>query len=214
MSSLGSTHLWKEPRKGILIYSHKLPPKLVSVLDTTFTQLIHSHSMDFVSTVLGLQLPALNARDALREHSIKCSSRAPARSEVKIVWGGDAGSDLDSLSRVPEKSLCDDDETASTLSDCDASFSSSSEGLDSCVSFAPCLVTEVHLRPCTERSERQHLYYNEADFRRFRMEYRQSLYRRKQPSVTFSSSVVSHVHCLPAVENKHEVYYSSSELKQ
>ena len=170
--------------------------------------------MDFVANVLGLQLPALNARDALRKHCDHFALGSPARHEVKIVWGCDACSDLDTLSRLPEKSLCDDDETASTLSDCDESFSSSSEGLDSCVSFAPCLVTEVHLRPCTERSERQNLYYNEIDFRRFRMEYRQSLYRKRQPTVTFSSSVVSHVHCLPAVDNKHEVYYSSSELKQ
>lgn len=165
--------------------------------------------MDFVATVLGLQLPTLNARNSLREDCNNFPSRATA-SEIKIVWE----CDLDSLSRLPEKSLCDDGETASTLSECDASFSSSSEGLDSCVSFAPCLVTEVYLRPCTERNERQQLYYNEIDFRRFRMEYRQSLYRRRQPSVTFSPSVVSHVHELPAVDNKHEVYYSSTELKQ
>ena len=166
--------------------------------------------MDFIATVLGLQLPTLKARDSLRENYNNFPSRATASEDKIVVWG----CDLDNMWRLPEKTQCDDDETASTLSDCDASFSSSSESLGgSCVTFASCLVTEVHLRPCTERSERQHLYYNEMDFRRFRMEYRQSLYR-KRPSVTFSSSVVSHIHALPAVDNKQDVYYSSSELKQ
>lgn len=172
--------------------------------------------MDFISTVLGLQLPTLKARDTLREE--QCQTNFPWRAtyasssgsikDTKVVeWG----SDLETMWRLPEKAHCDDDETASTLSDCDDSFSSSSESLQASVTFAAPLVTEVYLRPCTPRNERHYLYYNETDFRRFRMEYRESL-RRKRSTVTFSSCVVSHE--LPAVDNKEEVYYSSTELKQ
>jgi len=170
--------------------------------------------MNFVATALGLQLPTLRARDTLQEHHSAClSRRTPSTrntSEDKIEWG------CDPLDRrtwlLPDKERCDDDETASTVSDCDHSFSSYSEALG-CVSFATPLVTKVHLRPCTPMAERQNLYYSEVDFRRFRMDYRQSLLRpRRTSTVTFSAHVVTH--SLPTVDNKDDVFYSSSELKQ
>ncbi|CAB9527826.1 expressed unknown protein [Seminavis robusta] len=164
--------------------------------------------MDFVATVLGLQLPTLSARDCLHKQSRNCSLRVglvPAKEE-KIVWGYD-----DDMLEVPDKAECDD-ETASTLSECE-SFTSSSGSLTSCVTFATPLVTATYLRPVTDKREKEVLYYQDADYRQFRMEYRQSLMRRR-PSVTFSSNVVSQIHKLPAVENKDEVYYSSAELKR
>lgn len=162
--------------------------------------------MDFIATTLGLQLPTLKARGCLQARR---SCGLPDSNEPKIVWGCDQD-----LWDVPDKTECSyDDETASTLSDSDNSFSSSSDSLSPCVSFASPLVTDVFIRPYTDRREKDDLYYNESDYRQFRMDYRQSLCR-KRPSVTFSSCIVSHVRVLPVVENKHEVYYSSGELKQ
>jgi hypothetical protein len=171
--------------------------------------------MDFIADVLGLQLPTLRARDALR-HSQYSTKMHPQPqwmqgSNNKIVWGKDYCQDLWDL---PPKSKCDDDETASTLSDSDdASISSHSSLSSGCsVSFAAPLVTEVHLRPYTARNERQELFYTEADFRQFRMDFRRSLCEQKRPTVRFSDVIVSHT--LPAVENKEDVYYSATELKQ
>lgn len=162
--------------------------------------------MDFIATTLGVQLPTLKARDCLL-HQHVCG--VMDFHNQKIVW-----SFVDQeMWDVPDKTNCDDDETASTLSDADNSMGSSSDPLPSCVTFAPEVVTAVYLRPFTERDEKEALYYGDEDYRQFRMDFRRSLYT-KQPVVRFSSPVVSHVHVLPAVENKDYVYYSSADLKQ
>lgn len=126
----------------------------------------------------------------------------------KIVWSLDQG-----MWDVPDKTNCDDDETASTLSDSDNSMASSSESLSSCVSFAPQVVTAVYLRPFTDKDEKEALYYSDHDYRQFRVDFRRNLYT-KEPAVRFFPPVVSHVHFLPAIENKDDVYYSSADLKQ
>jgi len=165
--------------------------------------------MDFIATVLGLQLPTLKARDCLREHFLAAQPLSSSSVEgKKIVW--------DKWQVTPGKAECDDDETTlSTVSSDDDSDDSLSSDSSHSVSFAAPLVTEVFLRPYTHPKEREELYYREADFRRFRMDYRREIQcPRMRPSVTFSSSVVSQVHALPEVENKDEVYYSSAELKQ
>lgn len=160
--------------------------------------------MDFIATVLGLQLPTLRARDCLQQRHV-CSHHLVAKDE-KILWGYD-----EDMLEVPDKAACDD-ETASTLSDCD-SFTSSSESLGSCVTFAAPLVTATYFRPVTGKDEKEELYYRECDYRQFRLDFRRNLINRR-PSVTFSSTLVSQIRYLPAVENKNEIYYSSEELKQ
>jgi hypothetical protein len=158
--------------------------------------------MDFIATVLGLQLPTLSARDCLKQRHV-CSL---ATKEDKILWGYD-----EDVLEVPDKTACDD-ETASTLSDCD-SFTSSSESLGSFVTFAAPLVTATYFRPVTGKKEKDALYYRECDYREFRMDFRRSLINRR-PSVTFSDTLVSQIQYLPPVDNKNEIYYSSEELKQ
>jgi hypothetical protein len=165
--------------------------------------------MDFVATVLGLQLPTLKARARL-QRAHKCGLLLD-KNDPKIVWGCD-GDFLWDLSTSEGKSLDSDDETASTLSDSDNSFSSA-ESLGSCVTFATPLVTNVFIRPKTDRHEKQMLYYSDSDYRQFRMDFRNSL-RRRTPSVRFAAGLVTEVHELPLVENKQDVYYSSTELKQ
>lgn len=159
--------------------------------------------MDFVATVLGLQLPTLKARDCLKRE--RGCGLILDNNDQKITWGCDR--ELWDFSK-PGKSLDNDDDTVSTLSD-----SESSDSLSCCVSFATPLVTAVFIRPFTDRQEKEELFYNEHDYRKFRMEFRNSL-RRRRSTVRFASNIVSHVQTLPVVENKHEVYYSSSELKQ
>lgn len=158
--------------------------------------------MDFISTVLGLQLPTLKARDCVRREP-RCSL-VLNDDEHKIVWGCEW--DLS-----PSKCLDSDDETASTLSESDDS--SSAESLAPCVTFATPLVTDVFTRPATERQDKELLYYSDYDYRQFRIDFRNSLLRRRTPSVTFATGLVTQVHELPFVENKHEIYYSSAELK-
>jgi hypothetical protein len=160
--------------------------------------------MDFIATVLGLQLPTLRARDCLKQRHM-CSHHLVAK-DAKIFCEYD-----EDMLDVPDKAACDD-ETASTLSDCD-SFSSSSESLGACVTFAAPLVTGTYFRPVTGKQEKEALYYRECDYRQFRLDFRRSLISRRT-SVTFSATLVSHIHHLPAVDNKNEIYYSSEELKQ
>jgi hypothetical protein len=160
--------------------------------------------MDFIATVLGLQLPTFRARDCLKQRQV-CSHHLLA-TDAKIFCEYD-----EDMLEVPDKAACDD-ETASTLSDCD-SFTSSTESLGACVTFASPLVTATYFRPVTGKQEKEDLYYRECDYRQFRLDFRRSLISRRT-SVTFSATLVSHIHHLPSVENKNEIYYSSEELKQ
>lgn len=161
--------------------------------------------MDFIATALGLQLPTLRARACLQQQYNKCGPGD--RSDPKIVWDS---CDQD-LWDVPDKLNCDDDETASTLTESSEESFSSSEPLSPCVRFAQPVVTAVYLRPATDRREKGDLYYNENDYRQFRLDFRQSLYR-KEPTVTFNDT--PQVHTLPVVDNKDEIYYSPAELKK
>lgn len=155
--------------------------------------------MDFIADILGLNLPTMKARDSLRR-STGCQVSFVSQKEVD-EWD----CDQDAWD-VPVESKLDDD-TASTVS-----FSDDSS-ISPCVSFAKPLVTAVHLRPYTTRSEKMDLFYREADFRQFRMEYRLSLHKRVS-TVQFADNLVTQVHTIPVVENTHEVYYSAAELKQ
>ena len=165
--------------------------------------------MDFIATVLGLQLPTLKARGCLQPKN-RCGLLLD-NNDKRIIWGCDR--DLWDVSKQG-KEFESDDETASTLSDSENSFSSSSDSFTSSVTFATPVVTDVFIRPFTDRTEKADLYYTENDYRQFRMDYRISLIRRKSRMVTFATPTVSHVHTLPAVENKHDIYYSPSELKE
>ena len=100
----------------------------------SFDHSLHSLiSMEFIASVFGLHLPTLRARDCLKQRS--GSSNLFVAKEEKVLW---EFCDED-MQAVPGKAACDD-ETASTLSDCD-SFASSSDCLGSCVTFAAPLVT-------------------------------------------------------------------------
>jgi hypothetical protein len=107
----------------------------------------------------------------------------------------------------------DDDGTASlSASSFDDSDSSDSSNSPLSVSFATPVVTHIYLRPVTTCAEKDRLFYNEHDFREFRMEYLGYRPARNR-LVKFSDRVVSEVRTFPALEDKHKLYYSESELQ-
>jgi len=104
--------------------------------------------------------------------------------------------------------LKEDDETASTVSSFDDSFTSTAS-----VSFAEPLVTHIHVRPLTTRQEKRDLFYSDRDFRQFRYEYLYGVEPRDSV-VRFSNEVVTQVHVYPGPVNKETLYYSEKDLQR
>lgn len=166
----------------------------------TFTKRIQIlRTMNQVATILGIQLPALKARDAIRAESISTSSVSiiPHRDSLLLL--------NDHFLQKDGKSLESDDETVSTmLSSC------SSLGLG--VTFADPVVTEVHTRPYTTRQERNRLFYNDQDYLEFKRDYFYGTSR--ETIVKFKETVVSHVWTVPKHEEPSDMYYSEQELQR
>lgn len=156
--------------------------------------------MNQVASILGIQLPALKARDAI------LSEPTPSASSVSLLSHRDSLLLLNHHNLYKEKSLDGDDETVSTmLSSC------SSLGLG--VTFADPVVTEVHTRPYTTRQERQALFYTDQDYLEFKRDYFYGTSSR-DTLVKFKETVVSHVWTVPRHEDPSEMYYTEAELQR
>lgn len=166
--------------------------------------------MEFVAATLGIQLPVRSARRAVME----CFS---SRQRILSTVEGIVSAHRDSFVLVKGKFLhqhsLDDDSTASlSASSFDDDSSDSSNHCALSVSFANPVVTHVYLRPLTTSVEKERLFYNEHDFREFRMEYLGYRPARNR-LVKFSETVVSEVRTFPALEDKDKLYYSETELQ-
>ena len=116
---------------------------------------------------------------------------------------------LEGLEKKLELEAADDD-TASTVSSLDESFSSTTA-----VSFVEEIVTAVYVRPATTLAEKRDLYYSDTDYRRFRYEF----YYKREPretTVKFSPTLVSHVHAYPEdiQLDKDTLFYSEKDLQR
>jgi len=151
--------------------------------------------MNQVATILGIQLPAMKARDAIQREPMMSSS-------VSILPHQDS---LLLLNFNKPKNMDDDEDTVSTmLSSC------SSLGLG--VTFAEPLVTEVHTRPYTTRQEKRALFYCEHDYLEFKRDYFYGTTR--DTTVKFTETVVSHVWTVPKHEDPSDMYYTETELQR
>ena len=150
-------------------------------------------SMNQVATILGIQLPAMKARDAIQKE--------PALSSVSILPHQDS---LLLLNLNKHKEMDDDDTVSTMLSSC------SSLGLG--VTFADPVVTEIHTRPYTTRLEKRALYYCERDYLEFKRDYFYGSTR--DTLVKFTETVVSHVWTVPRHEEPSEMYYTEAELQR
>ena len=198
---VGSGTLSTRPRT---YFSHSLSPSISclsseSISCTFLKSYPTNRTMNQVATILGIQLPTLKARDAIKTEPLSSSSVSilPHRDSLLLLhnnWNEKQPKDLD-----------DDADTVSTmLSSC------SSLGLG--VTFAEPLVTEVHLRPYTSRQEKQRLFYNESDYMEFKRDYFYGTTR--DTIVRFTETVVSHVWTVPKHEEPSTMYYTETELQR
>lgn len=155
--------------------------------------------MNQVASILGIQLPSLKAREAIKTE--------PVSTAVSLALGHrDSMLLLNNPYKHHSKNLDDSDaDTVSTmLSSC------CSLGLG--VTFAEPLVTEVHTRPYTTRKEKQVLFYDEHDYLEFKRDYFYGSTR--DTLVKFTETVVSHVWTVPKHEEPSDMYYTEAELQR
>lgn len=178
-----------------------LPPISIWLMERLF-YISHIYptyrTMNQVATILGIQLPTMKARDAIKTEPLSSSvSILPHRDSLLLIHNLNE--------KLQPKDLDDDADTVSTmLSSC------SSLGLG--VTFAEPLVTEVRLRPYTSRQEKQRLFYNESDYMEFKRDYFYGTTR--DTIVRFTESVVSHVWTVPRHEEPSTMYYTETELQR
>lgn len=105
--------------------------------------------------------------------------------------------------------LMADDDTASTASSFDDSFTSTSPS----VAFASPLVTEIRYRPTTTREEKALLFYTDSEYRSFRRDYFDERRSRKRV-VRFSTELVSDTHEYESPEDTAALYYNETDLQR
>ena len=154
--------------------------------------------MNYLSTTLGVSLPLIRKRDLVMKEAI-----APGQRETSSFFP-----DQDSFEFMDLSNLKGDDETASTVSSFDDSFTSTAS-----VNFAEPLVTHVYERPLTTRQEKRVLFYSEREYRQFRYEYIYGVEPRDSV-VRFSPEVVTQVHEYQGAVDKDTLYYSEKDLQR
>lgn len=162
--------------------------------------------MNQVASILGFDLPVLNARRAAMKANPQSLPQHQQQQQLPIII-----SHRDSLLLLDKSHnrLAKDDDTASTASasDSDLSFDASHG-----VTFADNLVTEVITRPYTTIHEKYDLFYNDYDYAEFRRE--AYGYDRRERVVKFADSMVTEVFIIPKVEEPSKMYYSKKELQR
>lgn len=158
--------------------------------------------MNEVASILGIDLPTFNSRDAVMRE--RCQCRESKRNKTSSMF-------CHRNSLLIGKIYCEDkdDDTA-----CTASSSECSGSIDAphTVSFADNLVTEIHTRPYTTICEKQKLFYCDWEY----LEFRRDAYglNKRERLVKFSDDVVSKVWIIPTVEDPSSMHYSEKELQR
>jgi hypothetical protein len=167
--------------------------------------------MNRVSSILGLDLPILQARREIVMKS-NCSSSLSSHFEAQGR-------------RHPPKvvsmkwALRQDDDTISTVSTSDSdledsnSFTDSSNGGNCVVSFSEPLVTHVRTRPYTSSKDKYCLYYSNYDYLEFRREAHGGA-ERPEKIVKFAENLVTKVEYIIPPEDLGILFYSKEELQR
>ncbi|KAL7566412.1 hypothetical protein ACA910_000895 [Epithemia clementina (nom. ined.)] len=114
------------------------------------------------------QPPQLQRRPTQSDSSeLQISSPSSSRGLCCSLSLVDIGKSSSPVEDVPGLTAAEDDDTLST-----SSLSSDEETFERRVSFCEDVVTEIWLRPFTEKDDIPNLYYSSEDTARFRQEYR------------------------------------------
>eukprot|EP00527_Entomoneis_sp_CCMP2396_P000352 CAMPEP_0198143398 /NCGR_PEP_ID=MMETSP1443-20131203/7153_1 /TAXON_ID=186043 /ORGANISM="Entomoneis sp., Strain CCMP2396" /LENGTH=190 /DNA_ID=CAMNT_0043806631 /DNA_START=99 /DNA_END=671 /DNA_ORIENTATION=- len=173
--------------------------------------------MEFIVNTLGFELPVTTARRCVM--SMKCKHRM-AETEVGTCCESQIRSMVLELPLLPgfandrNKSIIieseEDDMTLETVTSDEDDTSFSSTGA---VTFANQVVTEVFYRPKLTLSEKEALFYSEADYQTFREDFfRRRTQRRRK--VKFSRELVTDVFVYKSSPEKEALYYSESDLQR